>query len=461
MTMVWCWYKVTFFSDIFRGLIVRHMKRERDDDDDEGTGTTSTSSSSFSSSSSSSFFATEDPPKKIVKNNKSAAKHYRERKKQRIAQIRERVARVQQENVDLTDQLDVLSTTAGGATAGDTAMKTAAEGLDVVCLKKEATDQDFEMAIKTLAHTVGAHMARLAYHLEQAETMLIPVKTYQVLLYIFTEERRPVTVDNRDPTLAHYLDELLNVTPEQIEGREQHREFVLERCAQLHASLELFKTLRGTATSEIKEFYGGLKDLQECFSVQERANFLRLVYNDQKIRKLLKSVNSLGEGTSKASHTNSSVVGGSNASSDSDNGSGGPVGPRFSYTAMERFMQSTDKLKDYPSISRSCPGKFQWFVSESTSSATGTNGTEAFVFDLTTPPGSVRQGTCRNPDAVLCLTEIDFFRMMDGACNAQELFVSQKMAISGNIKMTLKLWHCVESLADAPVIPQRKQNDTE
>ena len=90
---------------------------------------------------------------------------------------------------------------------------------------------------------------------------------------------------------------------------------------------------------------------------------------------------------------------------------------------MERFKQSADKLKDYPSIARSCPGKFQWLISDSTSSATGTNGEEAFVFDLTTPPGDVQQGTCPNPDAVLSVAEVDFFRMMDSKCNAQDLFV--------------------------------------
>jgi uncharacterized membrane protein YgcG len=374
-----------------------------------------------------------DGKKVVPKKNRSAAKDYRERKKQRVAQLRERVARVQQENVDLKDQLDVLNTTAGSATSGDSAMQSAAEGLDVVCLKKEATDNDFEEAIQTLAQTVDTHMARLAYHLEQAETMLIPVKTYQVLLYIFTEERRPVTVDNRDPTLAHYLDELLNVTPEQIEGREQHREFVLERCAQLHASLELFKTLRGTAISEIKEFYSGLRDLQECVGVQERANFLRLVYNDPAIRKLIKAVNSFGKNgaassassssSSRSSSSSNSSSGGSSSSSSSSSSNENSRQSRFENSAMERFKQSTDKLKDYPSIARSCPGKFQWFVSDSTSKATGTNGTEAFVFDLSTPPGNVRQGTCRNPDAVLCLSELDFFRMMESECNAQELFV--------------------------------------
>jgi len=87
---------------------------------------------------------------------------------------------------------------------------------------------------------------------------------------------------------------------------------------------------------------------------------------------------------------------------------------------MERFKQSTDKLKDYPSIARSCPGKFQWVISDSTSHATGT---ESFVFDLTTPPGLVREGSCENPDAVVTLSELDFFRMMEGECNAQELFV--------------------------------------
>jgi uncharacterized protein (UPF0254 family) len=104
----------------------------------------------------------EDDGVKPPKKNKSAAKHYRERKKQRVAQLRERVARVQQENVDLKDQLDVLSTTAGNATAGDDCLKRAAEGLDVVCLKKEATDHEFELSIQTLAQTVGAHIARLA-----------------------------------------------------------------------------------------------------------------------------------------------------------------------------------------------------------------------------------------------------------------------------------------------------------
>ena len=74
-----------------------------------------------------------------------------------------------------------------------------------------------------MRQTVGAHLARLTYHLEQAAIMMKPVKTYQVLLYIFTEERQPVTVDNSHPTLAHYLDELLNVTPEQIEDREKHQ----------------------------------------------------------------------------------------------------------------------------------------------------------------------------------------------------------------------------------------------
>ena len=426
----------------------------------------SSSSSSLFISSSTTDSKDDVKPKIPVKKNRSAAKHYRERKKQRVAQLRERVARVQQENVDLKDQLDVLNTTAGSATAGDTAMKTAAEGLDVVCEKKEATDQDFEIAIKTLAQTVGAHLARLGYHLEMAECMLIPVKTYQVLLYIFTEERRPVTVDNRDPTLAHYLDELLNVTPEQIEGREVHREMVLERCAQLHASLERFKTLRGTATSELKEFYGGIKDLQGCFTVEQRANFLRMVYNDQNIRKLLKATAQSGTPRSKLTpssdnegdNTGESSNNSSSSSSSSSNGSNTGPAPRFSTTAMERFMQSTDKLKDYPSISRSCPGKFQWFISDSTSKATGTNGTEAFVFDLTKSPGETRQGTCRNPDAVLCLEELDFFRMMEGDCNGQELFVSQKMEISGNIKMTLKLWHCVESLQDAEkiIVPKIK-----
>ena len=413
--------------------------------------------------------------KAVPKKNRSAAKHYRERKKQRVSQLKLKLARVQQENVDLKDQLDVLNTTAGHATMGDSAMQKAAAGLDVVCVKKDATDSDFEKAIQTLSQTVGAHLARLGYHLEQAEYMLIPVKTYQVLLYIFTEERRPVTVDNRDPTLAHYLDELMNVTPEQIEGREQHREFVLERCAQLHASLDLFKRLRGTATSEIKEFYAGLKDMKDCFTVQERANFLRLVYNDPQIRKLLKSVNAMGNSsgpgsprhsTMGASGSSGSSGSGSSSSSSSSSSSVAAAAsvsgadsrqqttPRFSVTAMERFKQSADKLQDYPSIARSCPGKFQWFVSDSTSTATGTNGTEAFVFDLTTPPGSLRQGTCRTPDAVLCLSELDFFRMMDSECNAQELFVSQRMEISGNIKMTLKLWHCVESLAEAPTIPK-------
>jgi hypothetical protein len=31
------------------------------------------------------------------------------------------------------------------------------------------------------------------------------------------------------------------------------------------------------------------------------------------------------------------------------------------------------------------------------------------------------------------------------------------MEIKGNIKMTLKLWHCVESLAEAPTIPTIKK----
>ena len=172
----------------------------------------------------------------------------------------------------------MLQTTASksGTNVQDHALRKAAAGLEAVSKKEGATKEDFHEAIEGVRQTVGAHLARLTYHLEQAAIMMKPVKTYQVLLYIFTEERQPVTVDNSHPTLAHYLDELLNVTPEQIEGREKHRSFVLERCAQLHASLELFKRLRETAAKEIREFYRSLQEVKNFLTLQQRIEFLRL-----------------------------------------------------------------------------------------------------------------------------------------------------------------------------------------
>ena len=172
----------------------------------------------------------------------------------------------------------------------DQALQNAAAGVEAVSQKEDATKEDFQLAIEGVKQTVGAHLARLTYHLEQAAIMMKPVKTYQVLLYIFTEERQPVTVDNSHPTLAHYLDELLNVTPEQVEGREKHRDFVLERCAQLHASLALFKRLRETAAKEIREFYLSLRKVQNVLTIQQRIEFLRLVHNDKNIRELIKAV---------------------------------------------------------------------------------------------------------------------------------------------------------------------------
>lgn len=406
------------------------------------------------------------------KNNKSAAKNYRERKKARVNQLREHVARLQQENVDLKDQLEMLRKTQdrSGTSQQDIALKEAAAVVEAVSRKKGATKEDFEQAIEGVKETVGAHLARLKYHLEQATIMLKPVKTYQVLLYIFTEKRQPVTVDNQNPTLAHYLDELLDVTREQIEGREKYRSYILERCAQLHASLALFKKLRETAVNEIREFYLMLRKVKNVLTLQQRIEFLRLVHNDEGIRNLIKAVHSngvsressvlsvlkqYGKGAASSSVAESSAVG-SSASSSSSAG-GGADGEaklmRFEQTAMERFAYGVRRLKEFPNIARCCPGKFQWFITDATSNVANSKCVESFVFDLSKPPGRLKQGSCRMPDAILTISELDFFLMMEGDANAQELYIQRRLELEGNVKLSLRLWHALESLSQAPSIP--------
>ena len=126
---------------------------------------------------------------------------------------------------------------------------------------------------------------------------------------------------------------------------------------------------------------------------------------------------------------------------------------------MERFRHAVRRLKDFPNIARCCPGKFQWIIADATSDAATSDGVESFVFDLTTPPGLVRQGHCRKPDATLSASEVDFFMMMEGHANAQELYVQRKLEVQGNIKLTLRLWHSLESLSGAPALPHVENAD--
>jgi (3R)-3-hydroxyacyl-CoA dehydrogenase / 3a,7a,12a-trihydroxy-5b-cholest-24-enoyl-CoA hydratase / enoyl-CoA hydratase 2 len=68
-----------------------------------------------------------------------------------------------------------------------------------------------------------------------------------------------------------------------------------------------------------------------------------------------------------------------------------------------------------------------------------TDPDSAWVLDLKNGKGSVTEGTTDAPDCTLELSESDFMGMSDGSLDAQKLFFSGKLKISGNVMASQKL----------------------
>ncbi len=68
-----------------------------------------------------------------------------------------------------------------------------------------------------------------------------------------------------------------------------------------------------------------------------------------------------------------------------------------------------------------------------------TDPESAWTIDLKAPPGGVTEGEAASPDCTLEISEADFIDMASGKADAQKLYFSGKLKISGNVMASQKL----------------------
>jgi len=89
------------------------------------------------------------------------------------------------------------------------------------------------------------------------------------------------------------------------------------------------------------------------------------------------------------------------------------------------------KLKANPNLSSSVNAIFQFDIQG--------EGGGTWTLDLTSSPGSVKDGASPNPGCIIIMNTADFEAMMLKTANPMQLFMAKKLQVKGNLPLSLKL----------------------
>ncbi len=90
-----------------------------------------------------------------------------------------------------------------------------------------------------------------------------------------------------------------------------------------------------------------------------------------------------------------------------------------------------ERLENNPDLASQINAVYQFNI-------TGDQGGNWYI-DLTQSPGRVEQGTHASPGCTITVGDNDFVDIVTGKLNAQMAFMTQKLRISGNMALALKL----------------------
>jgi hypothetical protein len=252
------------------------------------------------------------------KKNREAAKQYRERKKAAAAVLKKKVLSLQQENKELQDQLSMYSivetsaertgytgragegkeeaaaaaaaaaaTTATAATATAAAVdSTVLESVNIpdVFLNVLSNEEQYQRmlsvlsipatAITTCTEMQHADLLGLRHHMNHhtngAEKLMMPIKEYQVLLYLWLDLAMDSSAD-------------LPIQEKQV----LYKQTLLERAHTLYKALETFHELRSAEFALSEEEQGMLSMVNGLLTADQWEQALQISLEDQAFHEIM------------------------------------------------------------------------------------------------------------------------------------------------------------------------------
>ena len=106
------------------------------------------------------------------------------------------------------------------------------------------------------------------------------------------------------------------------------------------------------------------------------------------------------------------------------------------------FKELATRLSTMPHLVKKIKATFLWNIKKD-----GKTAGQWFI-DLKTGNGSITAGApAGKPDCTLTVSDEDFAKIVSGKANAQQLFMTGKLKVSGNILLTQKLGELLKSQA--------------
>ena len=106
------------------------------------------------------------------------------------------------------------------------------------------------------------------------------------------------------------------------------------------------------------------------------------------------------------------------------------------------FKELTTRLSSMPHLVKKVKATYLWNVTKD-----GKTAGQWFI-DLKTGNGSITAGApTAKPDCTITIADDDFAKIVAGKANAQQLFMTGKLKVSGNILLSQKLGDLLKSQA--------------
>lgn len=88
-----------------------------------------------------------------------------------------------------------------------------------------------------------------------------------------------------------------------------------------------------------------------------------------------------------------------------------------------------NKLTSNPALASSVKASFQFVI----------NDAGTWSLDLTTPPGSVKEGAIENPACTITVAKADWEAILDNPGKAMQMFMMGKLKVGGQMALAMQL----------------------